>query len=90
MKNLTKTVDMDLVEEIGSNDGEYTSTFPISLVNELPKIGEKILVGNNYKVTVTNVEAYHGTLEFKDNKDFYTVFYKLENGLKLAKLVALI
>ena len=88
MKELTNMVEMELLEAIGC-DGEYADTYPVALANELPAIGDKVLVLNNCKATVTEIEEYQDYLEFTSNQKFYTVYYILENGLRNKRIVTL-
>ena len=84
MKDLTKKVNVKLVESFGY-DGEYCNERAVVMLDEKVKVSDNILVYNNQKAVVTDVSlynAYGDNVDFDSDKDFYTVSFIAEDGLK--------
>jgi len=69
---------------IGDYVGEYCVDYPVMVLDKKPSVGDIIDYINN-DVTVTDIDSLENTrdyLSFEDNREFFSVSFKFDDGLR--------
>lgn len=76
--------DFKLKVAIGSYDGEYCVDYPVMVLDKKPSVGD-VIKYNDFDVTVIDVDSFENThdyLSFVDDREFFSMTFKFEDGLK--------